>query len=213
LGDLHAEAERLAVALEVLSGRGVDRLGSVGDVCDGEGDLAATVALLEAHEVLTVRGNHDRWFSADQRRDPPFSHRVAHEPAEVVALVRALPPALELATVAGPALLGHGVGRDDMAAIDPETTDRVARWHRALGELLDEGRITWLLGGHTHRFMLRRFDHLGVVNAGALSRRDEAPGDRAACFVRIDFEARSVERWTFAPGTAEIAGVEQLALP
>lgn len=209
LGDLHAEDERLAVALAVLDG--VDRVASVGDLCDGEGDLGRTLALLSDHGVLTVRGNHDRFLLADEQRSLPFSHRVVDLDAEQVRFVAELPAALELSTVAGPALLGHGVGDDDMAVIDPETTERVARWHRAFAEVLDEGRVAWLLGGHTHRFMLRRFEHLGVVNAGTLCRRDE-PASPAG-FLRIDFGRRAVQRWMFRPGGAEIAGLEAFALP
>lgn len=209
LGDLHAEDERLAAALAVLDG--VDRVLSVGDLCDGEGDLARTIALLSDHGVLTVRGNHDRFLLADEQRTLPFSHRVVDLDAEAVGFLRALPSAIELSTVAGPALLGHGVGDDDMAVIEPETTERIARWHRAFAEVLDGGRIAWLLGGHTHRFMLRRFEHLGVINAGTLCRRDELASP--AGFSRIDFGQRVVQRWTFRPGGAEIAGLEAFALP
>lgn len=195
LGDVHAEDARLEAALTHLTALGVDRIACVGDVCDGEGSLARTCALLSDHGVVTVGGNHERWLLADRVRELPGAHRLATEPEEVWRFCRFLPPMLELSTVAGPALLCHGVAWDDMAVIDPDTIDRYARSLPALSDLLAAERFAWMLAGHTHRFMLRRFDHVGIVNAGTLARRDASGFDKVAGFVRIDFEARVVEHF------------------
>jgi predicted phosphodiesterase len=217
LGDLHAERDRLQIALEVLRERAVDAIASVGDLADGDGDLVGCIALLAEHDVITVAGNHDRLLLADRSRDLPFSHTLAVLPPEVVDFCRALPPAIELATVAGAAVLCHGVGWDDMAVIDPATPDHVARWNVALTDLLEAEHIAWMLGGHTHQFMLRRLDQLGLVNPGTLSRRE---GPRAAIeparapgFLHIDFDARSVERFLFDGDGARIGVVETHGLP
>lgn len=217
LGDVHAEDLRLEAALVHLEARGVERIACVGDVSDGPGSLARTCALLEARGVLTVSGNHERWLLADRARELPFAHRLASEPEDVWRFCRFLPPMLELATVAGPALLCHGVAWDDMAVIDPDTTDAHARSQAALADLLAAGRFAWMLAGHTHRFMLRRFDHLGVVNAGTLARRDESRlVPVRAGFVRIDFEARIVEHFELdgdpARGEVRVAAPRTLPL-
>lgn len=214
IGDVHAEGDRLEVAIATM--RDVDRLASVGDVVDGDGDLSRCIALLEAHDVLTVGGNHERFMLAGRLRDLPFSHELADQSDEVARFLSSRPPMIELHTTAGAALLCHGVGRDDMAVIDPRTDDRVARWHAALKELLEAERFAWMLAGHTHQFMLRRFDHLGIVNAGTLSRRLEAlviDGPRLPGFVRIDFSERVVDRWTFAGDGTDVDEPVRHALP
>ncbi len=217
LGDLHAERARLEVALDALAARNVDAVACVGDLADGDGDLPACLELLAAHDVITVAGNHDRWLLAERSRDLPFSHSLASLPDDAVAFLRALPPMIELATVAGAVVLCHGVGSDDMAVIDPRTTDHVARWNAALGELLAHDHLAWMIGGHTHQFMLRRIDHLGLINAGTLSRREDERAarepERAPGFLRVDFERRIVERWCFAPEGEAIASLEEHPLP
>lgn len=212
LGDIHAESERLAVAIRTLRDAGVERLLSVGDVCDGNGDLGTTIALLEANDVIAVSGNHERWMLRNEMRDLDGAHTLARESEAAARFLRLCPPMLEIATVAGTALLCHGVGRDDMAVIDPDTLDYWALEHRALRELLAAERFAWMLAGHTHRFMLRRFEHLGIVNAGTLSKR-AVERRQEACFVRIDFERREVEHWTFFEGDAELSGRTAAPLP
>lgn len=212
VGDVHAEDARLELALEVLARRGVERIACVGDVADGEGSLARACALLDAHGVLTVAGNHERWLLSDRMRELPYAHHLAREPEDVWRFCRFLPPMLELATVAGPALLCHAVAWDDMLVVDPDTEDGWARRARALADVMRAGRFAWMLAGHTHRFMLRRFDHLGIVNAGTLSRRDPAP-----CIVRVDFEARLVEHVAIELGEdgggARVGATRTLPLP
>lgn len=46
IGDVHAEDERLAAALEVFAAERVDRALCTGDVVDGHGDIDRTCALL-----------------------------------------------------------------------------------------------------------------------------------------------------------------------
>ncbi|MDX6568798.1 MAG: hypothetical protein QOH15_1376, partial [Gaiellales bacterium] len=58
------------------------RVYDVGDIADGPGDIDACVSLLTEHDVLTVRGNHDRWLLTDAMRQEPHAHsRVALWPA------------------------------------------------------------------------------------------------------------------------------------
>lgn len=93
------------------------------------------------------------------------------------------------------------------SVIKIDTDEHIARWHRAFVELHAADRFVWMLAGHTHQMMLRRFDHLGIVNAGTLSQVTEAG------FLRIDFGARSVEHFRFGAEGAEIVGSERLPLP
>ena len=75
LGDIHAEHEMLAVALEYLSRQNLDAVLSVGDVVDGPGDVNACCRLLVESQAAIVRGNHERWFLEGKMRDLPEATR------------------------------------------------------------------------------------------------------------------------------------------
>ena len=57
LGDIHAEDKLLALGLGWLRASRVERIFSVGDIVDGQGDADRAVALLAAHRVEAVRGS------------------------------------------------------------------------------------------------------------------------------------------------------------
>jgi hypothetical protein len=71
IGDVHQEDLALAWALAWLADQQVDLCVCVGDIADGFGNLDACCELLDSHGVITVRGNHDRWFLKQQLRDLP----------------------------------------------------------------------------------------------------------------------------------------------
>src|SRR5689334_16603498 len=62
LGDIHTEDARLEHALAEMKRAQVDAIVSVGDIVDGPGDVERCVRLLAQHDVIAVKGNHDRWF-------------------------------------------------------------------------------------------------------------------------------------------------------
>jgi putative phosphoesterase len=194
VGDVHAEDVRLAAALDHTAGR-VDRVLCVGDIVDGPGDVARCIALLDAHGAAVVRGNHDRWAAAGRPLDPR-----GHAP-EVVAWLGRLPETLELETVAGRLLLCHGVGRDDMVRLQPEDDGYALASNDALQSLLRTGRHQLVVGGHTHRRMVRRFGDLLFINPGTLS-----AGDQPCCAV-LDLDDGTVEHFDLA---ALDAGVRSL---
>ena len=68
IGDVHSEHILLAAALEHLQQENVDTILCTGDLTDGPGDLDACTKLLSHHDVLTVRGNHDRWVLENKAR-------------------------------------------------------------------------------------------------------------------------------------------------
>ena len=176
LGDVHAEHERLEVSLAFLRRECVDVVLCVGDVLDGYGDEASCIALLTEHQVRTVRGNHERW-----RLDPAVS---STEPraARIRDWCASLPTTRTLVTAAGPTLLCHGVGEDDMRLFLPATP---VETFPQLGRLRASG-IRLMLCGHTHVRMVRNVGGLCVVNAGTFDRRDR-PG-----FAVVDSNAQLV---------------------
>src|SRR5262245_37693054 len=120
IGDIHTEDQALAQVLGFFAGSNVDHIVSVGDIVDGAGDASRCCALLASAGVDAVRGNHDRWILAGQRRTLPDATRIAalDEPAR--AFLAGLPATREYQTSAGPLLLCHGLDTDDMTRLNPD---------------------------------------------------------------------------------------------
>lgn len=182
IGDVHTEATRLAHVLAHAARAGGDAILCVGDVVDGPEDVVRCVELLREHGVVTVRGNHERW----QLADTPYAPLEA--PDWVWRWMASLPASRTLDTVAGPLVLGHGVGAHDMTKLGPDDDGYALDSNFPLWELVTDGLARVLVGGHTHQRMVRRFEDLLVVNPGTLARDDE-PG-----FAELDLAAGRV-RW------------------
>lgn len=205
LGDVHAESETVQRVLDHAEAHlDVDASLCVGDIVDGVGDADATLDLLRDRSVISVAGNHERWFLHDEMR-----HLANCTPTlrpENRAMLEALPRTRHLTTVAGGALLCHAVGEDDETFLRSTTRGYDLQIH-ALRELMLDASVDYMLAGHTHERMVRRFQGLVVVNAGTL-RRDDDPG-----FVLVDFERMVVRCFDIAELGATITEVEELLLP
>jgi len=203
IGDVHAEDARLEVALKALFAAGVDRVLCTGDVVDGQGNVDRSCELLARHQVLTVRGNHDRWIRQDDMRALPHAHKMTELSPDSIAMIKSLrstewldlPPAdvTSGAGGGGRLLLCHGVGENDMRRLTPDDAGYAISTNEELLELLFDPTVAIMVSGHTHRPMVRRFERgsgrpaLIAVNAGTLAREDE-PG-----FVVLDVGARRVD--------------------
>ena len=194
IGDLHCEDEALELALGELGRQGVELVLQAGDICDGAGDLERTISLLVEHRVLAVRGNHDRWLLSNQLRDLPYANVLAQVTPTSVDYLAHLPATRELASPRGNVLLCHGLGENDMASVKPHHEGYDIDFNTELQRLIAERRFQFVLNGHTHRSMLRRFGGLSIINAGTLLR------DAERCFMVVDFERGLLVRFRHAPG-------------
>jgi predicted phosphodiesterase len=185
IGDIHAEDELLERALDVLASRGVDLVAATGDIADGSGSVDRCCALLASHRVVAVRGNHDRWLLAGTARELPDATPVDRVTAESRRLLAELPEMVELKTVQGLALLCHGLGPNDMAKVGPDDAGYALEANDDLQSLIRGGAHRWILNGHSHRRMVRRFGGVTLINAGTLFRKHDP------CFLELDFEATS----------------------
>jgi predicted phosphodiesterase len=210
IGDLHGEDLRLDVVLTWLSGQGVDTLLSVGDIVDGAGSLDRCCALLTAHAALVVRGNHERWLLEE-----PFAHQPGFLARDTLCFLRALPVTRRLPTLRGDLLLCHGVGDNDMVRLHPQDRETSPAATRALDVLLADPDLRLVVGGHTHRRMVRSFARpdgppLVFINPGTLHR------GYPASFAVVDLERGQVEfHEVFGePGSAVVLEpAEIVALP
>jgi predicted phosphodiesterase len=200
IGDIHAEDAMLERALDFLDGRGVELVLATGDVADGPGSLDRCCQLLESRKVIVVRGNHERWLLAGVARDLPHATPVDAVGAESRRFLAALPEMVEIETVQGLALLCHGLGPNDMAKVTPDDEGYALAANEDLQRLLRGGSYRWILNGHSHRRMIRRFGDVTLINAGTLLRHHE-PG-----FMEVSFEDAVAITFSFGP-TGEIQGI------
>jgi predicted phosphodiesterase len=174
IGDVHAEDGLLAAALTFVAGQGVEAILCTGDVVDGAGDVERCCRLLVEGGVKVVRGNHDRWFLGESMRDFPGVTQAGDVSPRVPEVLSALPATRLLPTVAGPLLLCHGVGDDDMAALKPDDFGYALEANDPLQRLLRAGEVRFVVSGHTHVRMVRRLGGIVFVNPGTL-RGDHEP--------------------------------------
>ena len=188
IGDVHGELGALEAALALFADRTVDAVLCVGDIVDGPGsdeEAAECCRRLRDAQVLAVAGNHERWWLADEMRSVPDP--TGRLPEDVRAYLAGLPATRRLRTVAGDALLCHGVGEDDLAILYPETKGYALQAVMpALVPLLRDPELSYAVAGHTHRRMARAFPGLTFINAGTLHRAFEVT------VTLVDFAEREV---------------------
>jgi len=216
LGDIHAEDQRLELALAWIGRQGLDTTLAVGDIADGHGDLDRTCLLLRRHRVVGVRGNHDRWLLGGELREVRLAHLADELTPPALAYLADLPATRRIATIRGDLLLCHGVGDDDMVRLRPDTTGYALAANHALEVLLADPTLRLVVGGHTHQRMARAFPRragppLVFINPGTLHRDFDDPG-----FALVDLEAGVVRFHDILEGPSgqlELLATEELALP
>lgn len=186
IGDIHAEAKLLAIALKYLQNQNLDRLLCVGDIVDGKGNSDRCCQLLQQYQVLTVRGNHDRWLLEEEMRDLSEATQVTDISAQSYHFLSSLPPTRTFSTVAGSLLLCHGIGDRDMVRLLPDDWGYALESNFELQDLIHSHQYNFAINGHTHRRMVRKFEHLTVINAGTLKSIHQP------CFVTVDFNSKQV---------------------
>jgi len=205
IGDVHAEDDLLERALDRLFRERVDRVLCTGDIVDGHGSVDRACALLARANAVVVRGNHDRWIRSDEMRNLPRAHRMTELSVESITFLKSLPATVTMDLPAftrhepGKLLLCHGVGANDMVRLTPDDRGYAISSNDDLLAILFDPSMHVMVGGHTHRPMLRRFERgsgkcpLWVVNPGTLAREDE-PG-----FAILDLATARVDFHRFEP--------------
>ena len=194
IGDIHAEDITLDQVLTFLSKQSLDRIVSVGDIVTGPGDVDRCRELLQAHQVMTVAGNHDRWFSNGTMPTLPDATDPASVSDQTKNFLKGLPQTVELRSPQGLVLICHGLGTNDMADLKPEDYGYAIEANLDLQELIRSRQYRFVINGHTHSRMVRHFEGLTVINVGTL-RSYVSPG-----FAKIDFEARQVHFFDIRTG-------------
>ncbi|HQR36146.1 MAG TPA: metallophosphoesterase family protein [Blastocatellia bacterium] len=206
LGDIHCEDVRLAAALRFFQRQKLDMVCSVGDLVDGPGDPNRTIELLEQFNVITVRGNHERWLLKNEMRGLPEAQTRFDFDALAWVYLNRLPIELEFETVSGWMLLTHGLRGDDMGGVWPFDDSMTLQANYPLWMMVASKKFSFVVNGHTHRRLVRSFGELTIINAGTLYRKHDP------CFCIADFEQLTVQYFNVdAEGGIEPA--EQFPLP
>lgn len=205
IGDLHGEHEQLERLLEEFEQAGADGVLCVGDIVDGDGDVNRCCELLEERGVHAVAGNHDRWLLSNELRDLPDATPVDALTARSRAFLEKLPVKRYFETPRGRLMLCHGVGDDDMAQVKADHLEFELRLNKPLARVLRDARCDFMVAGHTHQTMVRRIQHLTVINAGTAYRRYEQSA------ALVDFELGRVQFYRLGSGRPHVE--ETLELP
>ena len=199
IGDIHTEADVLAWAIDVLRGQDVEVILATGDLADGPHHGAGVVRacrLLREANAITVQGNHDRWLLDNDQRDFPDATFLDEIDAESRKYLQGLPVSVEIVTPLGLMLFGHGLGDDDMATLYPYDHGPALTKNSALQSLLGQAHYRLVLGGHTHRRMVRKLSGVTFINPGAIM------ATREPCCLVLDFRERKAKFFDHAPSTA-----------
>lgn len=210
LGDIHGWDARLRSALAFFRARAVEQVLAVGDIADGPGDLQACVDLLREFDVLAVRGNHDDWFLRDLYRDEPGWHAADALDVQGRSWLDAQPMMRDFETPSGRLSLCHGVGGDFMRNLKPGDYGYALESNEPLQDILRQNQFRWMINGHTHTRMMKRFGSLTNLNAGKVGDRREAQGEGGVWLV--DF--RQKRAWLhFFDGDEVLEAGQQFELP
>lgn len=112
IADIHGNAAALDAVLADIAALGISDIVNLGDVASGPLAAAATIDVLMARDLPTVRGNHDRWLV---ERAPeamgPWERVCIHELSpRQLAWLKGLPPTLKFK---GEVFLCHGTQVSD----------------------------------------------------------------------------------------------------
>lgn len=189
IGDVHCEDSFLSLAINTLRSEQSEAFVCTGDVPTGRGDINRCCNLLRTNEVVTVRGNHDRWLLNFDDVQLPHATSPSIVTQSSWRFLESLPTTIDLRTPDGLALVCHGLMQHDMLSILPEQANWELEEHPILQSIMESARYRWIINGHSHHRMVRRFRSITIVNAGTL-RRDHNP-----CFASVDFERSEVRYW------------------
>lgn len=188
IGDIHAEDAILESAMGFLCEKKAARILCVGDIIDGTGDANKCLDMLREANAAVVAGNHERWLLEDDGfRDWPGVTDLNDISPENLEMIKSLPATIRINTPCGRMLLCHGLGKNDMARLHPFDMGYAIEVNEDLQILLAENRYKYVVSGHTHHRMFRKFGPMTFVNAGTLKR------DCSPVFLTIDFNSRMLQ--------------------
>ncbi len=205
IGDIHTEDQYLATALNFSQQQAVDAILAVGDIADGHGDINQCCQLLQQYQVITVKGNHDRWLLMEQLRHLSHADQRQDISIQTYDYLTQLPQTIDLTTIGGKLLLCHGLGENDMASLKPDDDGYALENNLELKALLSSD-YQWVIHGHTHQVMVRYLKPIWFLNAGTLKR------SHTSHFMIVDLSQKQVKLYQIAHADTKIMLVKTYTL-
>lgn len=166
VSDIHGHIEPLKRAFALFESRGVDQIICAGDLVDGGWEDEAVVDYIRTHNIISVRGNHDRMASADEVEyanidvgdgdivDSLNSYRMQY--------LNSLPTIRRFDWDRKNILLAHGAPWSDTEHVFPNSPVGT------LSRIFSESNADIVILGHTHIPMRIKYNAKWIINAGAL---------------------------------------------
>ncbi len=205
IGDLHAEDEHLATAISFLTEQAVDLMLCTGDIVDGLGCPHRCIELLQAHDILVVAGNHDRWLLQDKARHVANAHHRLDFSADELDYLAGLPRQRKIETPFGNVQLCHGVDNNDLQKIWPGTARMPVERSARLDQIIADEEYSYFINGHMHYRCVIHFEALTLINAGTL-RPDHKPG-----FSILDLAQHTVSGYEFSELPTAVRSIDTRA--
>ena len=191
IGDVHAEDVRLESSLGFLANQGCNKIVCTGDIIDGPGCPNRSVELLKAFEVVTVRGNHDRWIIENKARHVKNAHNINDLSRSTLDYLKLLPTQAEFLFGKIRVLLCHGIGKNDLKKVWPGTNRLEPLKSKELDRIICEENFDYMINGHIHFRTMVHFKKLTLINAGTIS-GEFSPG----CTI-LDFDKEVIQGYLF----------------
>lgn len=161
VSDVHATPEPLAEALAIFDREGVDQILCAGDIAGYGEALDETIGLLQGHAVLTIIGNHDRWY---------LENHAQQASANSCRFLKALPTFMGLNCEGRSLYMVH--------ASPPDLDRGGIKLLNEHAQIIPEQRVLWsqhladfghdiLIVGHTHQVFAEQLASTLVINPGS----------------------------------------------
>jgi len=161
VSDVHATAQPLLQALELLTEKGANRIICLGDIAGYGVELGETVKLLEQYHCQSILGNHDLWYmDKDDDGTDDYAQQYFSQ----------LPRYYQFSE--------KGIRLYCVHANPPDELMGGIRLYDESGELLPQQLIEWtqklknfdfqfLFVGHTHQYFDQQLANTRVINPGS----------------------------------------------
>ena len=179
IGDIPANDLLLEKAADFLSQKQIP-IFCTGDLPGEAGNVSRCIEILKKNNIQTVFGKHDEWLEkSDNYTDEDFS------------FIKTLEQTKEFDTAAGPVLLCHGIGKNNMSKINPDDFGYAIESNYDFQRIAMQGKYKIILNGHSHKKIVKKVYYIVIINAGSLV------NEHGAGFLEIDFKKRKTVFYSF----------------
>lgn len=169
ISDIHAHLEPLKRAVSFFKSQDVSHIICAGDLVDGGWEEDAVIDYVREHNIISVRGNHDRQaFSemtdflddVEDTDNSDFGEALNSYRAKYVS---SLPTSRHFTWEGRKIYLTHGAPWSDTEHVFPESSIDICR------KILNLSEADIVVLGHTHIPMKIQIGEKWILNSGALS--------------------------------------------